>query len=31
LNEISQLVAEGYIKIDRNTQNVNIVAEKANI
>jgi len=31
LNEISQLVADGYIKIDRNTQNVNIVAEKANI
>ena len=31
LNEIAQLVADGYIKIDRNTQNVNIVAEKANI
>lgn len=30
-NEIAQLVADGYIKIDRNTQNVNIVAEKANI
>ena len=31
INEIAQLVADGYIKIDRNTQNVNIVAEKANI
>ena len=30
-NEIAQLVADGYIKINRETQNVNIVAEKANI
>jgi len=31
LDEISQLVADGYIKINRETQNVNIVAEKANL
>jgi hypothetical protein len=29
--QTSALVADGYIKIDRNTQNVNITAEKANI
>lgn len=31
LEQINQLVAEGYVKIDRNTQDVNIVAEKANL
>ena len=31
LQDISTLVANGYIKIDRETQQVNIVAEKANI
>lgn len=30
-NEISSLVADGYIKIDRNTQDVNVVAEKASL
>ena len=30
-NEINSLVADGYIKIDRNTQDVNIVAEKASL
>ncbi len=31
LNEISSLVADGYIKIERATNNVSIVAEKANV
>ena len=31
LQDISTLVANGYIKIDRETQQVNIVAEKATI
>lgn len=31
LSDIQGLVADGYIKIDRETQNVNIVAEKASI
>ena len=31
ISQTSALVADGYIKIDRNTQNVNITAEKANI
>ena len=30
-NEINSLVADGYIKIDRNTQDVNVVAEKASL
>jgi len=29
--DISSLVADGYVKIDRTTQNVSITAEKANI
>ena len=31
LEEITKLVSEGYIKINRATQDVNVVAEKANI
>ena len=31
LKEITQLVSDGYIKIDRTTQNVSIVAEKASL
>ena len=31
LEEITQLVSDGYIKIDRTTQNVSIVAEKASL
>ena len=30
-NEISSLVSDGYIKINRTTQDVNIVAEKASL
>ena len=31
IEEIAQLVSDGYIKINRSTQDVNVVAEKANI
>jgi len=31
IEQITALVSDGYIKIDRNTQNVNIVAEKASL
>ena len=31
LKEITQLVSDRYIKIDRTTQNVSIVAEKASL